>query len=202
MQASACTPRSAWSSSCIQDTHVALQHQSRPGIVNLQVSGKGAKAPKAKAPAKPAPAAAGKTGGRAKDGSTGQNADASVQREEEARLLAAVQSVRTSAATDAVGVEDRLKVVAIKNSCSYIGEPRLQSQPDCTWHGASSPFCLLFASNMLQQATAGKPLLLSPLKTKVCSAVESPASSGPYRIVTGSPEQQVCAVSLWHHGAC
>lgn len=177
-------------------------NQSRPGILNLQVSGKGAKAPKAKAPAKPAPAPAGKTGGRAKDGSTGQNADASVQREEEARLLAAVQSVRTSAAPDAVGVEDRLKVVAIKNSCSYIGEPRLQSQPDCTWHGASSPFCLLFAPNMLQQATAGKPLLLSPLKTNVCSAVESPASSGPYRIVTGSPEQQVCAVSLWHHGAC
>lgn len=176
--------------------------QSRPGILNLQVSGKGAKALKAKAPAKPAPAAAGKTGGRAKDGSTGQNADASVQREEEARLLAAVQSVRTSAATDAVGVEDRLKVVAIKNSCSCIGEPRLQSQPDCTWHGASSPFCLLFASDMLQQATAGKPLLLSPLKTKVCSAVESPASSGPYRVVTRLPEQQVCAASLWHLGAC
>ncbi|DBA87841.1 TPA: hypothetical protein ACH3X1_004837 [Trebouxia sp. C0004] len=82
----------------------------------LQVSGKGAKAPKAKAPAKPAPAkpapaAAGNTDGRAKDGSTGQNADASVQREEEACLLAAVQSVRTSAATDAVGVEDRLKEV-------------------------------------------------------------------------------------------
>ena len=89
-------------------------NQSRPGILNLQVSGKGAKAPKAKAPAKPAPAAAGKTGGRAKDGSTGQNADASGQREEEARLLAAVQSVRTSAATDAVGVEDRLKVVVVK----------------------------------------------------------------------------------------
>lgn len=127
-------------------------NQSRPGSLNLQVSGKGAKAPKAKAPAKPAPAAAGNTGGRAKDGSTGQNANASVQREEEARLLAAVQSVRTSATT-AVGVEDRLKVVAIKNSCSCIGEPRHQSQPDCTWHGASSsPCCLLFASDILQQA--------------------------------------------------
>jgi hypothetical protein len=96
-------------------------NQSRQGFLNLQVSGKGAKAPKAKAPTKPAPLAAGKTGGRAKDGSTGQTADASVQREEEARLLAAVQSVRTSAATDAVGVEDRLKVVPVKISCSCIG---------------------------------------------------------------------------------
>ena len=88
--------------------------QSRQSPLNLQVSGNGTKNSRAKAPAKPAPAAAGKTGGRAKDGSTGQNADASGQREEEARLLAAVQSVRTSAATDAVGVEDRLKVVVVK----------------------------------------------------------------------------------------
>lgn len=96
-------------------------NQSRQGFLSLQVSGKGAKIPKPKAAAKQAPAA-GKTGGRAKDGSTGQNADASVQRAEEARLLAAVQSVRTSAASDAVGAEDCLKVVAVNIFCSGTGE--------------------------------------------------------------------------------
>ena len=176
--------------------------QSRQSPLNLQVSGKGTKFPRAKAPAKPAPAAAGKTGGRAKDGSTGQNADASGQREEEARLLAAVQSVHTSAATDAVGVEDRLKVVvAVKMPCSCIGEHRHQSQTECMWHSAFSPFCLALC-HVLQQVTGGKPLVLSPLKTEVCTAVESPASSGAYRIVKGLPQQQVCEALLWHHGAC
>lgn len=147
-------------------------NQSRQGFLNLQASGKGAKAPKAKAPAKPAPATAGKTGGRAKDDSTGENANASVQREEEARLLAAVQSVRTSAATDAVGVEDRLKVVAVKSPCSCMTEPCHQSM-------YVARLALLLVCDKLQQASAGKPLLLSPLKTKVCTAVESSAPSGP-----------------------
>jgi len=54
----------------------------------------------------------------------------------------------------------------------------------------------------LQQATAGKPLLLSPLKTNVCFAVENPASSGPHRIVKGLPEQQVCEAQTCYFQPC
>lgn len=71
----------------------------------MQATGKAAKAPKVKAPAKPA-AAAGKSKGR--DGSAG--VDAAALREEEAGLLAAVQAVQSGAAVDVAGAEDRLKV--------------------------------------------------------------------------------------------
>ncbi len=86
----------------------------------MQASGKTPKAPKAKAPAKPATAIGGKGASKAKDGSTNQAADAAAQREEEATLLAAVQSVRSGAASDAAGAKDRLKVAREgSQSCTH-----------------------------------------------------------------------------------
>lgn len=87
---------------------------------SLQASGKAPRASKAKAPSKPALAVAGKGSVKPKDGSTGQPGDASVQREEEASLLAAVQTISTAAADDAAGVEERLKVGAAPAQCSSI----------------------------------------------------------------------------------
>ena len=79
-------------------------HSFSPGFL-VKAAGKAAKAPKAKAPAKPT-AAAGKSKG--KDVVAG--VDAAALREEEAGLLAAVQAVQSSASVDAAGAEDRLKV--------------------------------------------------------------------------------------------
>lgn len=73
----------------------------------MQAFGKTAKGLKAKAPIQPA---GGKGSSKAKDGSMGQAVDAAVQREEEAGILAAVQSVTSGAASDAAAAEERLKV--------------------------------------------------------------------------------------------
>lgn len=74
----------------------------------MQATGKAAKAPKPKAAAKPA-AAAGK--GKGKDSLLGPPVDAAAVLEEEASLLAAVQTVLSGSAADATGAEERLKVV-------------------------------------------------------------------------------------------
>lgn len=74
----------------------------------MQATGKASKAPKPKASTKPA-AAAGK--GKGKDSLPGPEVDPAAMLEEEASLLAAVQAVQSGSAADAVGAEERLKVL-------------------------------------------------------------------------------------------
>lgn len=52
-----------------------------------------------------------------------------MQREEEASLLAAVQTISTAAAEDAAGAEERLKVVAAHEQCSSLTYAPFQPQP-------------------------------------------------------------------------
>ena len=77
----------------------------------MQASGKAPKPAKGKPPAKPAAASGTKVGTKGKDISTGQAVDAAAQRDQEAALLAAVQSVLSGSAGDTAGAEDRLMVM-------------------------------------------------------------------------------------------
>ena len=95
--------------------HISLGQQI---YQHVQVSGKAPKGAKSKPPAKPAKGAS-----KAKDGSTGQTVDVVAQREQQAGLLATVQSIRSGSAADAAGAEERLKV--------SIGLIALMTLPDC-----------------------------------------------------------------------